>query len=145
MAPTAEPCRLRGRGRERGTSAIEFVVIAPAFFLLIAVIVEAGLYFHARDTAESSAREGVSALRVAGTNSDPGSYQAYAEQIATSFASTIGNLKNVTSHAVIYPSTGRVTVTVRGDVVLPIGGRFPVTETASATLEQWIPDLRQAP
>lgn len=142
--PTPESRRPRSSGSERGTSAIEFVVIAPAFLLLIAVIVEAGLYFHARDTAESSAREGVSALRLGGTNSDPGSFRAYAEQIATNFATEIGDLRNVTTAASIDQASGQVEVTVTGDVVLPVGGTFTVHQTASATLEQWIPDLRQA-
>lgn len=131
--------------RQRGTSAIEFVIVAPVFLLLVFTIIEAGLYFHARDTAQSSAREGVSALRLAGTNADPSSYTAYAEQIATQFASEIGDLTNVTSTASIDQHTGRVTVEVDGDVVLPVGGTKHISQTSSATLEQWLPDLRSAP
>ncbi|GAB3863126.1 TadE/TadG family type IV pilus assembly protein [Nocardioides maradonensis] len=128
--------------RQRGTSAVEFVIVAPVFLLLVFTIIEAGLYFHARDTAQTSAREGVSALRLAGTNADPGSYRAYAEQIATQFATQIGDLTHVTSVATIDQHSGRVSVRVEGDVVLPVGGTMHISQTSSATLEQWLPDLR---
>lgn len=143
--PTADGVLPPGSPRRgRGTSAVEFVIIAPVFLLLVFTIVEAGLYFHARDTAQSSAREGVSALRLAGTNADPGSYRAYAEEIATDFATTIGSLKGVTAVATIDQHSGRVSVRVTGHVVLPVGGSISITQVSSATLEQWQPDLREA-
>ena len=128
-------------GRERGTSAVEFVIVAPVFLLLIFTIVEAGLFFHARDTAQSSAREGVSALRLAGSNADPSSYIAYARQIAADFATEIGNLSDVQTSASIDPASGRVSVTVTGNAVMPLG-TLSITQTSWATLEQWRPDLR---
>lgn len=105
-------------------------------------IIQAGLYFYARNTAQSAAREGVSYLRLAGNNSDPTSFRSGAERLTSSYATKLGRLKNVTAVGTIDERTGRVTMTVVGDVVLPLGGNVSVTQTSQATLEQFRGDLR---
>ena len=135
----------RRRRDDRGTSALEFSIIAPIFLLLVFTIIEGGLYLHARNTAQSAAREGVSYLRLAGSNSDPVSFTAAAEQVTEGYAAKLGRLKNVTAAGTIDPSTGRVTMLVVGDVVLPVGGTVQVQQTSTATLEQFRGDLREGP
>ncbi|KQY56063.1 hypothetical protein ASD11_16475 [Aeromicrobium sp. Root495] len=130
------------RRGERGTSAIEFSIIAPVFLLLVFTIIQTGLYFYARNTAQSAAREGVSYLRLAGNNSDPRSFRGGAEQLTESYATKLGRLKNVTAVGTIDETTGRVTMTVVGDVVLPLGGNVSVSQSSQATLEQFRGDLR---
>ncbi|RYJ05082.1 MAG: pilus assembly protein [Actinomycetales bacterium] len=130
------------RRGERGTSAIEFSIIAPVFLLLVFTIIQTGLYFYARNTAQSAAREGVSYLRLAGNNSDPRSFRGGAEQLTESYATKLGRLKNVTAVGTIDEKTGRVTMTVVGDVVLPLGGNVSVSQSSQATLEQFRGDLR---
>lgn len=130
------------RRGERGTSAIEFSIIAPVFLLLVFTIIQTGLYFYARNTAQSAAREGVSYLRLAGNNSDPASFRGGAEQLTEGYATKLGRLKNVTAVGTIDEKTGRVTMTVVGDVVLPLGGNVSVTQSSQATLEQFRGDLR---
>lgn len=131
------------RRRERGTSALEFSIIAPVFLLLIFVIIQAGLYFHARNTAQSASREGVSYLRLAGNNSDPNAFIAAAEDVTEGYASKIGRLKNVTAVGTIDTKTGRVTMLVTGQVVLPVGGDVQIQQSSEATLEQFRGDTRE--
>ncbi len=123
---------------------MEFAVIAPVFLLLIFSVIQAGLYFQARNTAQSAAREGVSYLRLAGNNSDPQAFVAGAERVTQGFAEEVGRLKNVTAVGRIDTRTGRVDMLVVGEVVLPLGGSVQVQQSADATLEQFRGDTRDA-
>ncbi|HET9500081.1 MAG TPA: TadE/TadG family type IV pilus assembly protein [Marmoricola sp.] len=131
-----------GRRDERGTSAIEFSVIAPIFLLLIFSIIQGGLYLYARNTAQSASREGVSYLRLAGNNADPDAFIDAAERVTVGYATRIGRLQHVTAVGHIDTETGRVTMLVVGEVVLPLGGRTEIEQTSAATLEQFRADLR---
>jgi Flp pilus assembly protein TadG len=132
------------RRTQRGTSAVEFSIIAPLLLALVLGIIETGLYFYARDTAQSAAREGVSYLRLAGSNSDPQSFIAAAEQVTENYAGKLGRLKDAEATGTIDPD-GRVSIVVTGYVVLPIGGQVEITQTSSATLEQFRGDTRGGP
>jgi Flp pilus assembly protein TadG len=123
------------RRNERGVSAVEFAVIGPVFILLVFLIIEAGLYFYGRNAALSAAREGVSFLRVAGTDSDPNSFEPVAADLARQYAERLGNLHGVTARAVI-SDDGRVQVDVSGTIDLPLGS-YDVSQSAQATLEQF--------
>ena len=145
-APTPDPAGRRPAGRrERGTSALEFSVIAPVFLLLIFTIIQAGLYLYARNTAQSASREGVSYLRLAGNNSDPNAFISAAENVTEGYATKIGRLKNVTAVGTINTETGRVTMLVVGEAVLPLGGAVEIQQTSEATLEQFRGDIRDSP
>lgn len=136
--------RRRDFGSQRGTSALEFSIIAPVLLLLIFAIIQAGLYFYARDTAQSASREGVSMLRLADTNSDPDAFTTSAEHLTESYASKLGRLDNVSASGNV-DSSGRVTMTVTGEVILPLGGSVEVEQSSEATLEQFREDTRSAP
>ncbi|MEX0428592.1 TadE/TadG family type IV pilus assembly protein [Nocardioides sp. DS6] len=125
------------RRDESGASAVEFAIIAPILLLLIFLIIEAALYFYARDTAQSASREGVSYLRLAGSNSDPDAFVSAAEQVTVNYAEKLGRLKHATAVGTIDTTTGRVSMLVVGDVVLPLGGTVEVEQTSYATLEQF--------
>lgn len=145
--PTRHPtvsARARFRG-ESGTSAVEFAIVAPIFLVLIFTVIEGGLYFQARNTAQSAAREGVSYLRLAGNNSDPQAFVAGAERVTEGYAADVGRLANVSAVGRIDTSTGRVDMLVVGDVILPLGGSVQVQQTAEATLEQFRGDTRDGP
>ncbi len=133
----------KGRRRdESGTSALEFSIVGPIVLLLIFVLIEAGLYLHARDTAQSASREGVSYLRLAGNNSDPNAFIDGAEQVTVGYATKLGRLQNAIAVGTIDDKTGRVSMMVTGEVVLPVGGTETITQTSYATLEQFRADLR---
>jgi Flp pilus assembly protein TadG len=112
------------------------------FLLLIFTIIQAGLYLYARNTAQSASREGVSYLRLAGNNSDPGAFVSAAEDVTEGYASKIGRLKNVTAVGTVNTDTGRVTMLVIGEAVLPLGGAVEIQQSSEATLEQFRGDLR---
>lgn len=82
---------------ERGASALEFSIIAPILLLLIFTLIQGGLYFYARNTAQSASREGVSYLRLAGNNADPTAFVEAAENVTEGYASKLGRLNDVTA------------------------------------------------
>jgi Flp pilus assembly protein TadG len=124
---------------------VEFSIVAPIFLLTIFVIIQGGLYLFARNTAQSSAREGVSYLRLAGNNADPQSFIPQAEKVTETYASRIGHLHNVTATGTIDTHTGRVRMLVTGETTVPLGGTVEVQQTSSATLEQFRGDTRSSP
>lgn len=65
-----------------------------------------------------------------------------AEQVTVGYAGKIGQLRNVTATGTINTQTGRVSMMVVGEVVLPLGGNQQIRQTAYATLEQFRGDLR---
>lgn len=133
------PSRLRRD--DRATSAVEFSVVAPVILLLIFAVINAGLWFYGRNIAQTSAREGVSYLRLAGTNSDPGAFKSEAQRVSEIYASRLGSLENVQATPTIDPDTGRVSMRVQGELDLPLG-HWTITQTAEATLEQFRGDPR---
>ncbi|MFY0405565.1 TadE/TadG family type IV pilus assembly protein [Solicola sp. PLA-1-18] len=137
--------RLRHGRAERGTTAIEFAFIAPLLLLCIFAIVWFGLYFYGRNVALTSAREGVSYLRLAGTNADPEAFQTEARRVSIFYARNVGVLKGAQARSEIDEDTGLVTMTVTGYIDVP-GRRADVTQTVTATLEQFrgdpgVPDV----
>lgn len=60
------------------------------------------------------------------------------------YAGKIGQLHNVTATGSINTDTGRVSMLVVGEVVLPLGGNQQIKQTAYATLEQFRGDTRGA-
>lgn len=140
-----KPTASRDSRTEHGASALEFSIIAPILLLLIFTIVQGGLYFYARNTAQSASREGVSYLRLAGNNADPAAFVTAAENVTEGYASKLGRLNDVTAIGTIDTSTGKVTMLVSGSVVLPLGGSVEVQQTSEATLEQFRGDTRASP
>lgn len=138
----ASGCRARSRCGDSGASAVEFAILAPIFLALVFGMIQGALFLYARNTAQSAAREGVSYLRLAGTNANPRAYESQAEELTTRYATELGRLKGASAQAEINETSGRVDVTVTGDVVLPLGGTIKVTHTSYATLEKFRGDVR---
>lgn len=131
----------RDRRDERGVSAVEFAVVAPVLLLLIFAVINAGLWFYGRNIAQTSAREGVSYLRLAGNNSDPGAFESEAKRVSEIYATRLGSLQNVRATPHIDDTTGRVSMEVVGEMDLPLG-HWTITQTSAATLEQFRGDPR---
>lgn len=115
--------------------------MAPILLLLIFAVINAALWFYGRNIAQTSAREGVSYLRLAGTNADPASYEAQAEHVSEVYASRLGSLQNVQVDSSIDQDSGRVRMVVSGELDLPLG-HWTITQSAEATLEQFRGDPR---
>ncbi|MGH3425767.1 MAG: TadE/TadG family type IV pilus assembly protein [Nocardioidaceae bacterium] len=131
----------RPRRDDRAVSAVEFSIVAPVLLLLIFAVINAGLWYYGRNIAQTSAREGVSYLRLAGTNADPGAFEAEAKRVSEIYASRLGSLEDVRAVPDIDSRTGRVSMKVTGELDLPLGN-WTITQTAEATLEQFRGDPR---
>ena len=131
------------RGRrvrdDRGSTIVEFALVAPVVLILLLAIVQYGYHFWALETASATAREAARRL-VVGT--DPVCTVAQARQHAE--APGVGS----TSPSVTYAFDSGEPRGVRGDLVtvtvsfqsldiglLPLPGGGVVTETASNRVE----------
>ena len=120
--------------RQRGTSAVEFVIVAPVFLLLIFTIIEAGLYFHARDVALAAATDGLTAARARTGSGEEG------RQAAVAFVERAGGddvLLGSTVASVRTATTATVTVTGRTLPLVPGLPGWSVSQTASGPVERF--------
>lgn len=124
---------------DRAVSAVEFSIVVPILLLAIFLTIQAGFWMYGRNSALHAAREGVSYLRLAGTNADPQSFRAQAEKYAYQYATELGGLHDVHVDSDLDEQTGRVTMTVSGSMDAP-AGEWTVTQEVSGTLEQFRPD-----
>lgn len=120
MRPT-----LRRRRGECGSTTLEIAVLFPAVLALVLLVIQAALYWHARDAALSAAQQGLAVAKVSGL--------ATGETRAAEVAAALGGLG--APHA--GGSTGtQVAVVVTGSVpsLLP-GLTFTVSESAAGPAE----------
>ena len=119
-------------GAERGSSAVELAVLAPALMLICMLILQFGLWFNARQAALAAAQAGALVAREqAATNPDwagaaEGAAARYYDGLHTSL---LGRLSAGTSGN---PRTA-VFVTVRGPLAYSVFGFFGLDLTISAT------------
>jgi Flp pilus assembly protein TadG len=122
-----------GLGRDDGYSVLEAAIVVPVMFLLVMIIVQAAIVWHARNVTEAAAQEG---LRTT---------EAYQATAAAGHADTITYLAQVAPHALPDPqvsvtrtaTTATVRVTARVASVIPFG-HVTVTETASGPVETYV-------
>ena len=130
---TALRRRLRG---ERGANSIEFVLYTPLLFLIILVIVQFALTWHANQIATSTARE---AARVARTSHSV----AEAESAGQQFLNQVGGhqLNEEVIDVVFFgDNMVRATVTGRGREIIP--GMTPeVAQIIEGPIERFDPDV----
>lgn len=120
---------------DRGSVSVETILVFPTMLLLLFVIVQGGVWFHARNVALTAAREGVSAARVASASGDGATR-------ARTFATNAGGgaLTNVRASASgSTADTVRITVTGRAAKVLPGIPALRVTQTAAGPRERFVP------
>ena len=128
---THPPALAWERGRERGSTSIQMVILMPALFAVMFLGMQAALIYHARTLAIASAQEGA---RTAGAEN--GTTAAGISTARTYLAQTAGDA--LTSSTVTGTRTATTaTVTVRGVAlsVLP-GWRPAITQSASVTVER---------
>ncbi len=61
---------------ERGDATVEAVLAVPVLLLLVLLVIQFGLYYHAAHTAEAAAQEGARAARVEGASAADGEDRA---------------------------------------------------------------------
>jgi Flp pilus assembly protein TadG len=122
--------RLSGPGADRGASAIELVILAPALIFVSMLIVQFAVWLDATHAALAAAAEGDRAAREAAAVS-PG-WQQTATQVALNYyhgldTSVLGDVSVSRIH--FDPVAGTVSVTVSGQ----LAGIWPLTVSETVT------------
>jgi len=105
--------RLRG---EEGDAVTESVILVPVLLLLIMVVIQFGLWYHAEHVVQAAAQEGVRAARAEGSTSDTG------KQRAEQFLAAVGGSVIDTPEVVSTRDGRQASVIVTGKAVAVIPG-----------------------
>src|SRR6266566_3289 len=118
---------------DRGSSAVELAVLAPALMMICMLILQFGLWFNARQTALAAAQAGAVVARQEAA-SKPGGWQADAESTARQYYQRLNSrlLKQVNATTAT-AARGNVYVTVSGQVAVSVFPFFGLHLTVSAT------------
>ncbi|HWL41525.1 MAG TPA: TadE family protein [Ilumatobacter sp.] len=127
------PARAARRARgDQGVTTVQVAVLFPAVLFLLVLIVQFGLWWHAKQVANGAAAEAVAAART------PAGNEAAGEQAAFDYLSEAGNLTRVT--VVVDRDIEAVTVTVTGNAPRLVPGfAWGVTAVSQAAVERFIP------
>ena len=121
--------RRRAAGRDHGSSTIEIVILMPAVLLLLFGIVQAGLFYNARNTANTAAQVGVLIARAENGSFAQGATATrnYLKQFDSLAGAQVGGGRTA--------NTATITVAVDAPSVLP-GLPLPqINASASAPVE----------
>ena len=130
------------RGGDRGSSAIEFVVLTPVMFFMIFGAVQFALYSFAEHVAKAAAQAGARTAR-AQADADPDGWRGAAEQKAHDYVEQLGPglFTARPDVATTQPGAFTVRVEVAGQVpsILP-GMDLTVTAASEGPVERFVPD-----
>jgi Flp pilus assembly protein TadG len=118
---------------ERGMTTIQVAILFPVVLFWIMLIVQYGLWWHAKQVANAAAAEAVDAAQVSTGSARDG------EDAAASYLAQSGNLDNITVTVSREPTV--VTVEVRGEAPQLVPGfAWSVTARSTAPVERFIPE-----
>lgn len=120
---------------DRGSATLQLVVVFPAFLLIVLLVVQAALIWHARNVAEAAAQEGLRSARLLDGSSAAGqaSARSFLEQ-------TAGDLLAVPTVRVERDAM-QARVEVRGRALSLVPGVRPrVVAAAAGPIERFVPD-----
>ncbi|MFD8986132.1 TadE family protein [Streptomyces sp. NPDC059564] len=131
-----EPGHAEGRGRcwgDRGEASIQMAIVFPFVILVTVAVVQASMWFFARNIALTAAREGVAAART---------YQAPEGAGAARARETLGRIAGDSlGQATVSTSSSatevRVTVTGQAPSLIPGLSGLSVSQSAGAPRERW--------
>ncbi|MFI7026315.1 TadE family protein [Micromonospora sp. NPDC049900] len=127
------PARLRRRlhsERERGSSPVEFVIVAAPMLLLGFGGFQVGIVYYANSIALAAATQGVNVER--GYNAPPGSGADHANNFLTSAGMGLSH-----SQVSVTRTTTDVRVTVTGNSISLLPGMtFSISRTAHGSIER---------
>ncbi len=132
MASTTKPPRrLRG---EAGVTSTEVAIVMPVMIIVVMLVFQVGLFWHAKQAADVAAEEGVDAAQVATAT------EADGHAGANTVLSQAGNLRDTNVQVTRDLATGVVTVTVTGNApsIVPFGS-WTVSSQAHGSIERYIP------
>lgn len=126
----------RGLRDERGVTAIQVAVLFPAVLFWIMLIVQYGLWWHAKQVANAAAAEAVDAAQVANGTARDG------EDAAGSFLAHSGNLHSIT--VTVSREPAMVTAEVRGEAPQLVPGfAWSVAARSAAPVERFVPEAER--
>ena len=118
---------------ERGMTTIQVAILFPVVLFWTMLIVQYGLWWHAKQVANAAAAEAVDAAQVSTGSARDG------EDAAASYLAQSGNLDNITVTVSREPTV--VTVEVRGEAPQLVPGfAWSVTARSTAPVERFIPE-----
>ena len=118
---------------ERGMTTIQVAILFPVVLFWIMLIVQYGLWWHAKQVTNAAAAEAVDAAQVSTGSARDG------EDAAASYLAQSGNLDNITVTVSREPTV--VTVEVRGEAPQLVPGfAWSVTARSTAPVERFIPE-----
>ncbi|MGW4517984.1 TadE/TadG family type IV pilus assembly protein [Streptomyces sp. NPDC004393] len=123
----------RGWRDDRGDTSIQMAIVFPFVLLATVAVIQASMWYYARQIALTAAREGVSAARA---------YQSSPADGATQARNVLGRTAgdSLSGYSVSASSDGqRVRVQVSGTAMSMIPGLsgLQVTQSASGPVERW--------
>jgi Flp pilus assembly protein TadG len=124
------PASHDARGQS-GSATTELVLLMPLVLLLVLLIVQFGLWLHARQVATAAAQEGLVAAQVETGTAAAGHSRAVA------FAAQTGGLRDIGVEVSRDATTARVTVNGTTPAVLPSTG-FGVSAVAEGPVERFV-------
>lgn len=131
---TGTPTPGRRATGDRGSTSLELVIVFPVVLLIIGVIIEGALYYHARNVALAAAQEGLRAERVeSGTVSDGAAR-------SRQFIDAAGGTEVITGVRITpFRGATRASITVTGHAPSIVPGlRLPqITQTAQGAVERF--------
>lgn len=129
----AAAIRVRTRS-DHGDTSIQMAIVFPVIILLTIAVVQASMWYHARNIALTAAREGVNAGR---------GYQASPNDGASRARSTLERIAGDSLHAAGVSTDGStadtVEITVSGTALSMLPGipGLHISQSASAARERW--------
>lgn len=129
---------------DRGASAVELAILAPALLVLTMIVIQFALWFQARQAALAAAQEGARDARVLSVNpaADPGWPQQVTDD-ALHYYDGLGTniLQDVTATPFANPQAGLAGVTISGklDSLLNMFGGITVTVSVQGPQECFHP------
>jgi Flp pilus assembly protein TadG len=118
---------------DRGSSAVELAVLAPALMMICMLILQFGMWFNARQSALAAAQAGAAVARQEAA-SKPGTWQADAQSTARQYYQKLNSrLLRQVNAATATAAGGNVYVTVSGQVAVSVFPFFGLHLTVSAT------------
>ncbi|MFJ3840575.1 TadE/TadG family type IV pilus assembly protein [Streptomyces sp. NPDC090054] len=123
-----------GDPQDRGESSIQMAIVFPFVILITVAVVQASMWFFARNIALTAAREGVAAARV---------YQAPESAGAARARETLGRIAGDSLNDLTVSTSGstatevRVTVTGTAPSLIPGLSGLSVSQSAGAPRERW--------
>lgn len=124
--------RRRWRG-EAGMTTTQVTILMPVLLFWIMLIVQYGLWYHAKQVANAAAAEAVDAAQT------PAGTAVLGERAAQDFLASSGNLS--TPIVSVERDLDRVVAEVRGDAPRLVPGfSWSVTARAEAPVERFVPE-----